>query len=464
MSLADVEPRTGLSKGFLSKVERDAASPSVANLVAICDAVGLAMSELFAIPRTTLIRHADRPSLDGLPKAHAVQRHADHARARAPRDRARDASSPTAARAATRSTRCRRECEVCFVLEGDDRGRARGRAPTRSAPVTRSPSAPPSRTPGAPTAAARILWILAPGLPDPRRRSHDPLLAPRGERTPRATPASARSPARRTSPTRTASTPRSSACRSTPRPRCAPARASGPRASATRRCCCGPATRRRTSTSSTCRIADLGDLDTTPGNAERTAAQIAEQLEPIIRAGVTPITLGGDHSIVLGELRAHAAVHGPLGVVLLDAHADTWEQYYGERYFHGTPFKRALEEGLIDPQRSLLAGHARLALRRRRPRRAARVGLRDRPLRRAAHLDAGRVRRAGARALGDGPAFLSFDIDVIDPAFAPATGTPEVCGLLPHEAIAFLRALQGHALHRLRPRRGRARLRHQRAD
>ena len=103
-------------------------------------------------------------------------------------------------------------------------------------------------------------------------------------------------------------------------------------------------------------IADLGDLETTPGNAERTAAQIAAQLGPVIRAGAIPLTLGGDHSIVLGELRAQAAVHGPVGVVLLDAHADTWEQYYGERYFHGTPFKRALEEGLIDPHRSLLAG------------------------------------------------------------------------------------------------------------
>src|SRR5689334_1165400 len=103
-------------------------------------------------------------------------------------------------------------------------------------------------------------------------------------------------------------------------------------------------------------LADLGDFKTTPGNAERTTALIAAQLEPILRAGATPITLGGDHSIVLGELRAHAAVHGPLAVVLLDAHADTWEQYYGERYFHGTPFKRALEEGLIEPSRSLLAG------------------------------------------------------------------------------------------------------------
>src|SRR3954454_22850196 len=103
-------------------------------------------------------------------------------------------------------------------------------------------------------------------------------------------------------------------------------------------------------------IVDRGDLHVTPGNAEKTTAQIAEQLEPVVRAGVTPLILGGDHSIVLGELRAHAAVHGPLGLVLLDAHADTWERYYGERYFHGTPFRRAMEEGLLAPERSTLAG------------------------------------------------------------------------------------------------------------
>ena len=93
-----------------------------------------------------------------------------------------------------------------------------------------------------------------------------------------------------------------------------------------------------------------------PGNAQRTAEQIAAGLEPVLRAGIVPVVLGGDHSIVLGELRAHAAVHGPVGLVLLDAHADTWDQYYGERYFHGTPFRRAVEEGLLDPSRSLLAG------------------------------------------------------------------------------------------------------------
>jgi agmatinase len=190
-------------------------------------------------------------------------------------------------------------------------------------------------------------------------------------------------------------------------------------------------------------IVDGGDLDVTPGNAERTAEQIAEGLAPVVEAGATPLVLGGDHSIVLGELRAQAAVHGPVALVLLDAHADTWDQYYGERYFHGTPFRRALEEGLLDPLRSTLAG------------------MRG-PLYSAADLETPRQmgfevidgeelvalspdqygERVRAR-LGDGPVYLSFDIDVLDPAFAPGTGTPEVAGLQPREALRFVRALAG---------------------
>jgi agmatinase len=202
-------------------------------------------------------------------------------------------------------------------------------------------------------------------------------------------------------------------------------------------------TSQRVNVFDTLSIVDRGDIHVTPGNAEKTTAQIAEQLEPVIREGITPLVLGGDHSIVLGELRAHAAVHGPVGVVLLDAHADTWEEYYGERYFHGTPFKRAYEEGVIDPHRSLLAG--------------MRGSLYD-----AADLDEPRSwgfeivscdelrtwspEQYSARVrerVGDGPVYLSFDIDALDPAFAPGTGTPEVAGLLIHEAIAFLRALRG---------------------
>ena len=153
--------------------------------------------------------------------------------------------------------------------------------------------------------------------------------------------------------------------------------------------------------------------------------------------------LGGDHSIVLGELRAHAERHGPLGVVLLDAHADTWDSYYGERYFHGTPFRRALEEGLIAPERSLLAGM-------RGPLYAASDldeprgwGFEIVPCDELRGWPAEEYGRRVRERLAGGPAFLSFDIDVLDPAFAPGTGTPEVGGLLPHEALAFLRSLAG---------------------
>jgi agmatinase len=190
-------------------------------------------------------------------------------------------------------------------------------------------------------------------------------------------------------------------------------------------------------------VIDGGDLHVTPGNAERTTAQIADGLAPVIEAGATPLVLGGDHSIVLGELRAHAAKHGPVAVVLLDAHADTWEQYYGERYFHGTPFKRAYEEGLIDPHRSFLAGmrgplYAAADL--DEPRSWGFEILSTDELR---ALDPAEYGRRVRERLGDGPAYFSFDIDVLDPAFAPGTGTPEVAGLLPHEAIAFIRALAG---------------------
>jgi agmatinase len=190
-------------------------------------------------------------------------------------------------------------------------------------------------------------------------------------------------------------------------------------------------------------LVDGGDIDITPGNALRTTEQIDAALRPLVSAGIVPLVLGGDHSIVLGELRAQAAVHGPVALVLLDAHADTWDQYYGERYFHGTPFRRALEEGLLDPARSTLAG------------------MRG-PLYEAADLQVPRemgfevitgeelvsipARDYGERVrarLGDGPAYLSFDIDVLDPASAPGTGTPEVAGLQPREALAFLRALAG---------------------
>lgn len=190
-------------------------------------------------------------------------------------------------------------------------------------------------------------------------------------------------------------------------------------------------------------VADLGDLEITPGNAERTVEQIAAGLSGVIAAGALPIVLGGDHLVALGELRAHAAAHGPVAVVLLDAHADTWDAYYGERYFHGTVFRRAVEEGLVLPERSLLAGmrgplYAPADLEYARGLGFQVVSCDE--LRTWPPEEYGRRVR---ERVGDAPAFLGFDIDVVDPAFAPATGTPELAGLLPHEALAFLRALAG---------------------
>jgi agmatinase len=189
---------------------------------------------------------------------------------------------------------------------------------------------------------------------------------------------------------------------------------------------------------------DWGDLDVTPGNAAKTMDQVAAGIGELLAGDITPVVLGGDHSIALGELRAHAAAAGePVALVLLDAHADTWEEYYGEKIFHGTPFKRAFEEGIIDAGRSVLAGmrgplYAAADL--EQPREMGFDIIAGDELRALSPADfSARVR---AR-VGDGPVILGFDIDVLDPAFAPGTGTPEVAGLLPHEALAFLRSLAG---------------------
>jgi agmatinase len=193
-------------------------------------------------------------------------------------------------------------------------------------------------------------------------------------------------------------------------------------------------------------VADLGDVPVTPGNAEKTVAQIAGHLEPIVRTGTRTLCLGGDHLVVLGELRAIAAVHGPAGVVLLDAHADAWDVYCGERYYHGSPFRRALEEGVVDPSRSFLAGMrggVYSAQDADLPRDLGFEAITCEELAALSHEEyAARVRKRVG--WGDaGPLFLSFDVDVLDPAFAPGTGTPEVGGLSTREALGYLRALRG---------------------
>jgi agmatinase len=190
-------------------------------------------------------------------------------------------------------------------------------------------------------------------------------------------------------------------------------------------------------------MVDYGDAPTVPGYHVESLERIEAFLRPVHEAGVVPLCLGGDHSMVLAELRAAARTHGPLALVHLDAHADVWDSYYGVKYFHGTVFKRAAEEGLIDPARSVQAGM-----------RGTLYGAGDVEAPRALGFEAIYMEeletlspeqygeRVRAR-VGDAPAFLSFDVDFVDPAFAPGTGTPEVGGPTSGQAMAFLRALTG---------------------
>jgi agmatinase len=190
-------------------------------------------------------------------------------------------------------------------------------------------------------------------------------------------------------------------------------------------------------------LVDYGDVPVSPGDTERTYAQIEEALAPIVDAGIFPVALGGDHSITLAELRALARRYGPLSLVQLDSHGDTWEQYFGQRFFHGTTFKRAVEEGVIDPATSVQAGM-----------RGSLYGAEDIDVAKEMGftvLTTDELRDLGPVAygklvhdtVGARPVFMSFDIDFLDPAFAPGTGTPEVGGFSTAEALSFVRALRG---------------------
>jgi agmatinase len=190
-------------------------------------------------------------------------------------------------------------------------------------------------------------------------------------------------------------------------------------------------------------VVDWGGLDVTPGNAIKTLDQIAAGLAPIVEAGVIPIVLGGDHTIALAELRALAAVHGPMALVLLDAHADTWDEYWGERYFHGTPFRRAVEEGLVRPEHSLLAGMRGPLYERDDLQGTRDLGFDVIEWERLREMSAAAYAQTVRDRVGGAPAYLSFDIDFVDPAFAPGTGTPEIGGPSSMEALGFVRALGG---------------------
>jgi agmatinase len=191
------------------------------------------------------------------------------------------------------------------------------------------------------------------------------------------------------------------------------------------------------------RVVDAGDVDAPPVGIEKAYHAIEAGVRGVLDAGAIPVIAGGDHSISLPILRAVAATHGAVSLVQFDAHIDTWGDYFGGPYFHGSPFRRAIEEGLLVEGRYVQVGI-----------RGPMYGEADDFAFQNAHgvtmIDIGQVRRAGigrtidrVRGIVKGPVYVTFDIDAVDPAFAPGTGTPEVGGLTSYEAQELVRGLAG---------------------
>ncbi|HAE92483.1 MAG TPA: agmatinase, partial [Tissierella sp.] len=162
----------------------------------------------------------------------------------------------------------------------------------------------------------------------------------------------------------------------------------------------------------------------------------------IVNADVTPIALGGDHSITLAELRAVAKKHGPVALVHFDSHADINEEVFGEKYNHGTPFRRAIEEGLIDPSHSIQIGMRGSLYDPNEHKMAAELGLKLIPAHKIREMGFEELLKQIKERVGDKKAFLTFDIDFVDPAYAPGTGTPEVAGFTSLETLNLIRGIK----------------------
>ena len=189
--------------------------------------------------------------------------------------------------------------------------------------------------------------------------------------------------------------------------------------------------------------ADLGDVAPNPADVQDSLARFAAFYDRVRDAGVIPLTAGGDHLCTLPILRAMAKDR-PLGMIHFDSHTDLFYSYFnGQRYTHGTPFRRAVEEGLLDPSRVCMIGIRGTAYDSEDRDFADSVGIRVIPIEEF-HKRGVEDVMAEARAIaGDGDTYVSYDIDFVDPAFAPGTGTPVWGGLASWQAAAILRGLAG---------------------
>lgn len=189
------------------------------------------------------------------------------------------------------------------------------------------------------------------------------------------------------------------------------------------------------------RVADIGDVPLQSRfDLARSHQDIREFAQLIVDAGVTPLAVGGDHSITHPIMQAIGA-KTPVGMIHIDAHCDTGGAYEDEKFHHGGPFRNAVLDGVLDPERSVqigIRGSAEYVWEF-----STEAGMRVISAREFDQLGVDAVIAEARRVVGDGPVYLTFDVDSLDPAFAPGTGTPEVGGLTTREALALIRGMKG---------------------
>jgi guanidinopropionase len=191
------------------------------------------------------------------------------------------------------------------------------------------------------------------------------------------------------------------------------------------------------------RVADLGDAPVNPIDLHDSLRRIEAFFAKVHAAGALPLSAGGDHLVTLPIFRAIAKAR-PIGMIHVDAHSDTNDQYFGgNKYTHGTPFRRAVEEGLLDPRRVIQIGIRGSIYSTDDMDFAEGAGMRVVYMEEFAKLGVEKVVAEARRIAGDGPCYISFDVDGLDPVYAPGTGTPEIGGLTTLQAQHLIRGLQG---------------------
>lgn len=189
--------------------------------------------------------------------------------------------------------------------------------------------------------------------------------------------------------------------------------------------------------------ADVGDCPVNPFNTMESLNLIAQYYQALVRARVTPLSFGGDHLVTLGVLRGIAAARGSVAVLQVDAHLDTWHSYFGSLYTHGSFMKRAIEEGLVDARHSLQVGIRGPLFSPDDMQDVRALGLEILPMDAIVDWQIQAIADAIHARIGDTPVYITFDVDSVDPAFAPGTGTPEIGGFTSQQIIALLHRLRG---------------------